>query len=77
MSEKKKSRWRLLLPILSFLFPVVGITVGIWYLPRMEPEDIRLGKTSFILGIISLLLYMIACFGLVALGLGSRILGEF
>jgi hypothetical protein len=77
LSEKKKSRWRLLLPILSFLFPVVGITVGIWYLPRMEPEDIRLGKTSFILGIISLLLYMIACFGLVALGLGSRILGEF
>jgi len=77
LSEKKKSKWRLLLPVLSLLFPVVGIAVGIWYLPRMEPDDIRLGKASFILGLISLLLYMIACFGLVVLGLGSRILGEF
>lgn len=76
LSKPKQNRWRWLFIPASFLFPFVGIIAGIWYLPRVEKSDIRLGKACIILGLLSLILYFLACFGLVVLGLGSRVLGE-
>jgi hypothetical protein len=60
---------RVLLYILSFLIPIVGIILGIIWLNDQDPGKKAIGKNCLVFGIISIVLSCICWFALTALSI--------
>lgn len=61
---------RIVLYVLSVLFPIVGIIVGIIFLTRDSPDEKHVGKICLILGIVSILLTVVSAAVLYMMVLG-------
>nr|WP_263324933.1 hypothetical protein [Neobacillus sp. Marseille-Q6967] len=60
---------RVLLYILSFIIPVVGIILGIVWMNDSDPGKKLIGKNCLIVGIVSIVLSCICWFALSALSI--------
>ena len=47
---------KILLYIVSFLFTIVGIIVGVYYMTKDEPEYKEVGKICLVLGLVGLVI---------------------
>jgi len=67
MEQRYSSGVRILLYILSFLFPIIGLIVGIVFLTKEDEESKSLGKTCLIITAVSFVISCCLCGGLGAM----------
>ncbi|MDR6999514.1 hypothetical protein [Neobacillus niacini] len=68
---------RVLLYILSFFIPVVGIILGIIWMNDQDPEKKQVGKTCLIVGIVSIVLSCICWFAASTLSIGPAFMSGY
>lgn len=65
---------RALFYVLSFIFSIVGLILGIIYLTKPEPENKRFGRNCLLLGIIPPIVFFILWFIIVFLIIGVGVI---
>ncbi|HDQ73943.1 MAG TPA: hypothetical protein ENN19_17880 [Chloroflexi bacterium] len=65
---------KIILYLLSFFIPLVGVIIGLVFMSRPDPESKQMGQTCLILGVISI--FLSCCLGTI-FGIGPFLILPF